>query len=261
MLTKEQYEAKRQARYERLIAAAERAERESQSTLDHAHQMADVIPFGQPILVGHYSEGRDRRYRARIDGKYRKGFELSERAAELRSRADSMAKNDAIFSDDPEAIEKIGGKIAQLEARQETMKAANKLVRKQDRAGLEAMGFTAGQVAKLFTPDFAGRLGFPDYEITNNGANIRRLKQRQQVIAVERTQETTEKAVNGVRIVDNAEDNRLQMFFAGKPAETVRQALKHAGFRWTPSLGCWQAYRNPNARYFAEKIAGELPAA
>ena len=76
MLTQEEYDTKRQARYERLLKAAERASMESQSLHNQAHEMASVIPFGQPILIGHYSEGRDRRYRARIENKFRKGFEL-----------------------------------------------------------------------------------------------------------------------------------------------------------------------------------------
>jgi hypothetical protein len=37
-----------------------------QALYDDAHRMADAIPFGQPILDGHHSEGRDRRYRDRI---------------------------------------------------------------------------------------------------------------------------------------------------------------------------------------------------
>jgi hypothetical protein len=32
--------------------------------------------------------------------------------------------------------------------------------------------------------------------------------------------------------------------------------LKAAGFRWTPTLGCWQAYRNHNALTVAREIAG-----
>lgn len=60
------YEAKQAARRERLQAAARAAKQESAKLAQKAHDMASVIPMGQPILVGHYSEGRDRRYRAKI---------------------------------------------------------------------------------------------------------------------------------------------------------------------------------------------------
>lgn len=257
-MNREQYEAKRQARYERLLQAAQRAEQESQSTLNHARSMASVIPFGQPILIGHHSERRDRNYRERIHNKHRKGYELAQKAEYYRERAAAMQKNTAIFSDDPDAAEKIADKVARLEARQERMKAANKLVRKQDREGLLNMGFSEGDVNRLFTPDFCGRLGFPDYQITNNGANIRRLKRRAEVIERHSQDETTEETINGARIVDSVEDNRLQIFFNGKPAEEIRKELKRHGFRWTPSAGCWQAYRGNHSIYAAREITKKL---
>ena len=59
MLTPEQYEAKRQARYERLLAAAEKAERDGKASITAGDTMFKAIPFGQPILVGHHSERRN----------------------------------------------------------------------------------------------------------------------------------------------------------------------------------------------------------
>ena len=50
--------------------------------------MLDVIPFGQPILVGHHSEQRDRNYRARADRKARKSIETSDRAESIKRGAD-----------------------------------------------------------------------------------------------------------------------------------------------------------------------------
>ena len=262
-MTPEEYQAKRQARYERLLSAAERAERESKSASSQAHDMASVIPFGQPILVGHHSEGRDRRYRARIENKFRKGYELHVKAKALKSRAEAALRNTTIFSDDPAAIEKLEDKIARLEERQRLMVEANKLVRKNDREGLAELGFSDGSIELLFTPDFAGRIGFADYQLTNNSANIRRLKERVKKLVKHSEDETTEKRIGAVTIVDNVEDNRIQMFFTGKPREAIRTELKSHGFRWSPTNGCWQAYRGSNAMFYAEKIAtqtgGENP--
>ena len=39
------------------------------------------------------------------------------------------------------------------------------------------------------------------------------------------------------------EDNRLQVYFPDKPRSDVITALKRHGYRWTPTLRCWQAYR------------------
>jgi hypothetical protein len=48
-------------RGERLDAAAVRQRAESEALWDHSHRLVEHRPLGQPILVGHHSEGRDRR--------------------------------------------------------------------------------------------------------------------------------------------------------------------------------------------------------
>lgn len=255
---KAQYEAKRAARYERLLAAAARAERESSGLLDQAHRMAEVIPFGQPILVGHYSEGRDRRYRGRIENKYRKGFELAEHARELRSRAESAASNNAISSDDPTAIDQLQAKVAELEELQATYKRVNAAYKKflKDPASLDTSDLKESWKNSLrtFKPDWHGDQPIPSYRLTNNNANIRRVKERIQLLEKRAQDVTTESTTNGVTITDNVEDNRLQISFPGKPSDECRAELKSHGFRWTPSAGVWQAFRGPNARYYAEQI-------
>ena len=59
-----------------------------------------------------------------------------------------------------------------------------------------------------------------------------------------KTEESTEKDINGVRIVDNIQDNRLQLFFDGKPEKETIEYLKSKCWKWTPSNGCWQNWRS-----------------
>src|SRR5713226_1456384 len=61
----ERKQERAQVRAQRLEDRSEKASTESERLYNHAHEMASVIPFGQPILVGHHSEKRDRRYRER----------------------------------------------------------------------------------------------------------------------------------------------------------------------------------------------------
>ena len=74
------YEEKQANRKARLQERAAKAQNESQSTYSRARSMAESIPFGQPILVGHHSEGRDRNFRARIHNTFGKAFALSDKA-------------------------------------------------------------------------------------------------------------------------------------------------------------------------------------
>jgi hypothetical protein len=97
------YREKRERKAERLRDWADRREA-NQSALNEAaraDEAATGIPFGQPILVGHHSEGRHRR---------------------------------AI-----EKIERLLGKLERLEAKRERMKAANAAYRKEHRDELKTM--------------------------------------------------------------------------------------------------------------------------
>jgi len=97
------YEQKRQLRIERLERAAELCRRASEQAHESAHQMADIIPFGQPILIGHHSEGRDRRYRAKIQRRFEKSFDLQEKAKQYAEPASSARANNTLSADNPEA--------------------------------------------------------------------------------------------------------------------------------------------------------------
>jgi len=67
-----------------------------------------------------------------------------------------------------------------------------------------------------------------------------------------------EKQYGDIKIVNNASENRVQIFFPGKPEDSVRSELKHSGFRWSPSNGCWQAFYNNRSKYCAELIVKKL---
>lgn len=256
------YEEKQEAKRERLEDRAERLRREGDAKVKSGFDRLKAIPFGQPILVGHHSEKRDRNYRAKACGAIDKGFELQQAAGEVAARAAAIGTG-GISSDDPDAVVKLKEKIEAAEALQAKMTAANKIVRKfkkpEDRQNgmmaLEQQGFTAGQAQRLFDPDFCGRLGFPGFELTNNGANIRRMKERVEHLARNATRETKEtERADGIRIVENAEINRLQIFFPGKPAADVRTKLKSYGFRWSPTEGAWQRQLSNGAKWAAESV-------
>src|SRR6202011_5067272 len=127
-----------------------------------------IIPLGQPILVGHHSEKRHRSHLKRIDQHFAKAQEHHEKAEHYRRRVTALESNRAIFSDDPDASEKLVDKIERLKKRQGMMKRANELIRKSDRDGLADLGFSDDTIAKLFHANFTGRLGFPNYALTNN---------------------------------------------------------------------------------------------
>jgi hypothetical protein len=100
-----------------------------------------MIPPGQPILVGHHSEKGHRAHLNRIDRHFAKAKEHHDKADYFRRRAAAVDSNRAIFSDDPDASEKLIDKLERLKKRQGLMKRANQLIRKADREGLAELGF------------------------------------------------------------------------------------------------------------------------
>jgi hypothetical protein len=252
------YEAKQEARRERLEAAAEKAQSRASQHFATADKMASVIPFGQPILVGHHSERADRNYRGRIHGHMDKGCAESKKAEYYEQRAASVGKG-GISSDDPDAVTKLRAELEKLEKMQDTMKRANVCVRKKDRAGLAALGFNEARVEQLFTPDFCGRLGFPGYAVTNNNANIRRIRER--IADLEKRAEQPEREPitgPGFTVREDRDENRVCIEFDAIPAPEIRAELKRAGFKWSPTRGAWVRMASNGAWWHAEQITAKL---
>jgi hypothetical protein len=208
------------ARADRLEEWAAKRAAKSEAALNGARILADGIPFGQPILVGHHSEKRHRRDLDRIDSGMRRGIEHHAMATSMASRADNIraAADHAIYSDDEDAIERLGERIAELETKREARKAANAEYRKAHRAELAAM--TAYQRSQA--------VPWPSYSISNLGGNIGRLRERLAGLEARAKRQAAAEDAGGV-IVKRSSDYAV-VTFAEKPDADVRAELKAAGY-------------------------------
>lgn len=228
------YTERLEARRERYEALAVSKQEKGVALHDAGMKSLSLIPFGQPVLVGHHSERAHRNYHARAVGKIGRGFEEMDKAKYYANKAESVGTA-GISQDDPEAIQKLKEKLAGLEAKRETLKALNK--------GLKAKGESV----------------MPAFHLTNLGANIRTVKER-----IERLEKASERPeapdVVGVGYIlrENKEANRLQFIFEGKPSDAIRSALKSHGFRWSPTANAWQAFLTNRSRYQAKLIIQSL---
>lgn len=263
-----EYEEKVHARLERLQNRAASKRAEGEGAIEGAMKQAQRIPFGQPILVGHHSEARDRRFRARLDARFTKGMEALKEASELERRASAAARNTAISSDDPQAITKLREKLAKITAFRELAKKVNAIIRSAERKGgawqdvarpkLIALGLSEGIANDYMKPDFAGRLGIPGYKLQLENANGKRIEARIKVLEAEAARAPAEEVeVNGVRMEEG--DNRIRLVFPDKPSEKVRDLLKARGFRWSPRANAWQRQLTEAGRYAAKDILRVLP--
>jgi hypothetical protein len=245
-------------RRERLERKAERrrewaakAETRSNAAFDSARRVADGIPLGQPILVGHHSEKHHRRDISRIDSGMRRGCEEADKAKDHVSKAGGIEHQleRSIFSDDVDALEQLHARIEELEQARAWHTAVNRAFRKAP--GVDAAAkLTELVVSKVLTQEQAMGIAksmsyswdkanpFPAYVNANLGNRIRADRERIKAIQA-RAQRTAEaEAAGGVSITKHGTAGEwAAITFAEKPARAIIDALKAAGFHW--SGGSW----------------------
>ena len=160
-----------------------------------------------------------------------------------------------ISADDDLAVEKLTKKLEGMESQQTMMKAVNAYYRKHKT--LEGCPeLTAEQVEKVkasMSQDWRkDPVPFPSYLLTNNNANIRRVRQR--IEELSHKAEFVGWTFPGGEAKVNEAENRLQLIFEDKPDADTRQALKSEGFKWAPSQGAWQRQLNQNAIRAAARL-------
>lgn len=221
------YRDRREAKAERLREWAAKREAKASASFDRARQIGEMIPFGQPILAGHHSEGRHRRDLGRIDSGMRAGVENQRAAESMLSRAANIeaAASQAIYSDDPDAVEALEVRIANLEAQREDRKAANAAYRKAHAAELKTLtAFGRSQAVP-----------YPSYSLANLSGDIKRNRDRLEQVKARQARADTAEASGGVTV--ERIGDYVRVTFAQKPSRDVLNELKAAGFRW--GGGCW----------------------
>ena len=167
-----------------------------------------------------------------------------------------------IKSDDERAIEKLEEKLQDMRELQEQMKAANRALRLKDtEAGNDAlreMGYSEEDIKKLREPDYLGRIGYPDYALQNNNANIHRVEGRIKDLRAVKEKGSSEQEYRTFKVLENTEAMRYQIIFDGKPEPEIRDLLKGHGFKWAPSQGAWQRQITANGRYALKEVVEKL---
>lgn len=212
-------------------------------------RIADAIPFGQPILVGHHSEKHARRDAGRIHDGMRAGLDHEKMSAHHAQKASGIEAqlDGSIFSDDPDAIEALQAKLAEMQTRRERMKAINKCLQKGKpgwperltAAGIELSERERKDLESVYRHQSYYGLCFPPYALSNLGAEIRRCEKRIEDVKARRKRSELADAAGGMAIT-GAE--YVCVTFAEKPSREIIDALKAANFHW--SGGSWRGRRD-----------------
>jgi hypothetical protein len=161
-------------------------------------------------------------------------------------------------------VERLQDKIDSLKAAQETMKAANKVVRNSKLSEVEkvdelvALGFSEQNAMKVLEPDFCGRVGFPSYMLTNNLAKIKDAEARMARHAAMAQEEDREETFEWGVLAWVYSEERVRFVFDGKPSAEVISLMKSNAFKWSPRNKAWQRQITPSSKYAVKRMIEQL---
>ena len=212
MSGRKDYKERQQMKKERYEELADKARRKSKEQSDRHNKIAGNIPFGQPILVDHYSSNRHRNDIKKMQQAIEKSIEEDKKADYYDNKASNIENNNAISSDDPEAKLRLETKLKALE-------------------------------------DYKARVKLREhksYELSNLNQQIRNVKERIKELKELEELQFKDIEFKGGKVTHNEEINRIQFIFDSIPDEKIRDILKHRGFKWSRYEKAWQRLYNKN---------------
>lgn len=213
-------------------------------------------------IMSNFEMSDDTSYQDRQDARRERYQELSEKAATESSQAHQAFRDKMSFIPAGQPIH--GAKDARY--RERAWDTLGKAVKLSEKSNYYAD--KADSVGKAgISADDANAIGklAQKYKSGVDSAEKRRIIDR--VIEIHKNAQRAKEGLQsddyqhlGFMVERNADINRLQLKFEGKPSESVRSVLKHNGFRWSPREGAWQRQLTGNAEYSLKRVAEELSA-
>jgi len=187
----------------------------------------------------------------------RKGWELHKKADEFRSRAASIQNNDAIYSDNPQAVELLDDKLQELLAEQTEVKRINAALRKgadfftlemseEHRLELLSVNKHQGYYQPL-------KKGFPPYMLTSLSTKIRTAKKRSTQVEKKQAMFDEDLEFGGIKVEGRPSENRLRVIFPARVTPEMYKLLRSHGYRSTKVVGTFSAFYNNNALWFIKQ--------
>lgn len=248
------FEQRKQARLERAKKMAEKKAAESAQFYEAAREIGSHIPFGQPILIGHHSEKRHRRDIEKIDSKMRKSVEAEKAAEYYTQKAAAIENSTAISSDDPHAIEKLTAKLDELKQYHEYLKTSFKCLKKKidKEAYMKIKGATEERWEEIM------KWGLSSWQLKNNYARMKQVQERISVLQSLANRTTKERSFGTVKVIENVEENRVQIFFNERLSPENYKLVRKRGFVYSKKNKAFQRFLNSNGIYTACELAKQI---
>lgn len=243
--------------HEKIDALVDTYARKLAANLNQHYSIMARCPSIMIAGGSNFPVAKKQKQNAADDRNMKEFMEIQELLAKIRS-----VGMGGISSDDPQALDKLRTKLANLESAQQTMKDVNAYYRKNKT--LDGCTCISKEQIENLKTDMASQWHLEDkpfasYSLSNNLANIKRIRERVAELEKRQTATTPEGwSFDGGEVVMNTELNRLQIVLDDRPDEDLKQALKVNSFRWAPSQGAWQRQLTDNAVRAAKRITGGM---
>jgi len=192
------------------------------------------------------------KYRGWEENKYKEFRDWRQRALKAITR---------VQKENVSELDEAKGRLENRERLQKMMISVNKVIRKGGanvEEQLREIGLSPEVIHEVLTPDWANRTGYKSFELTNNNAEIRRLRSRVTMLEAKadlamKEGEKTED-INGVKLIHNYQEDKVQIKFEEKPDRETLSKLNDRKFHWLRSRSIWQRKLTNNAIRDAENI-------
>ena len=196
------YREKRERRAERRDEWASKRRTKANAAGNRALDMSRIMQ-GEPIKVGHHSEGRHRRDVDRMDNLMHTAAESSKMASHHAGAADTIRRqlDDSIYRDDVDELEQLETKLSEQLEQRDRRKAINAWLRKNSgikhsgplplpgelfdkaveaiKACADALDLSRDEAMDLVSAlKYNAHLGYPAYSLSNLSGNISRTRKR-----------------------------------------------------------------------------------
>lgn len=218
------YEERKQRRIERYKAVSQKAKKEAEARSNSTANRILMMTPGQPIIIGHHSERKARKLHRQAEYDIRKSIELSDKSDYYEAKVRHVENSNAIYNDDPKAIEKLKEKLERLENERNSIKARP----------------------------------HETWELTNVTGNIRETKLRIKRLEEQEQLVFPDIEFKGGKAIHNKEINRIQLIFDEKPNEEIRNKLKRNGFHWSRNEGAWQREFNKKTIWVTNSLIKDV---
>jgi hypothetical protein len=232
------YRERREAKAERLQEWAAKRHAQAVAQLSSQPEMRHDWAFvTQP---GHIPQ------RARMIAADERAFRSMDKADAMLARADGIASqlDSSIYSDDPDAVERLEERIAKLEAKRDAIKTHNKTHR-------NGSGCTCPEGCGCRSRFEVTRCDctshpLPGYVLANLSSDIKRNRDRLDMLQ-RQARRAVEAEEAGGTLIRPLPSGYVSVTFAEKPDSDVRAALKTAGFRFGGGSWVGSADRLPES--------------